>query len=179
MTDVVPAGPASLPFDGLAKLLASSGTFRIEMSPEALGEEPEAIWTEESVLTLIDYPSSTRDGGSARPAIPLAVITSDDGDEWQMTSEFHTTGTLLLSFLFKIPTDYLDDQRNAELHFRNLVGQIFVEMFEKANTPAGDGSQYWNMIEVRQVFAPAECDRKNLPHGTPPYYGATYEVRWV
>lgn len=167
-------GPASLPFSGLARLLASSAAFRAEMSGDA-----EEDLTESEVLSYIDFPSSTRAGDSGQPEIPLAVISSDDQDEWMMTNEFHTTGTLLLSFLFAIPEAYVDSPRNAELFFRNLVGQILVEMFTNANTPAGDGSHYWNMIEVRQVIAPAECDRKNLPHGTPPYYGATYEVRWV
>lgn len=179
MTDVVPSGPASLPFDGLAKLLAASETFQIEMTPEAGGSELVSPLTEEEALGWIDLPNSTRDGGAEQPQVPLAVITSDDYDEWVMNSQFHTTGTLLLSFLFKIPDVYIDDPPNAELHFRNTVGAIFVEMFTKADTPAADGSHYWNMIEVRQILAPRECDVKHRPAGVPPYYGATYEVRWV
>ena len=175
MADVVPSGPLSLPFSGCAKLLAASETFRELMTPEGhMG-----TLSESEVLAYIDYPKSTRDGGSQQPQIPLAVISSDDQDQWEMTVQRHSYGTLLLSLLISIPEEYLDDPPNAELYFRNTVGAIFDEMYDVANTPAGDGSVYWNMVLVRQVIAPAECDNVLRPDGVDPYYGGTWEVTYV
>lgn len=175
MSDVLPTGPLSRPFAGLAKLLAASETFREIVKPSDATED----LTEAEALAFIDYPKSLRDGESARPQIPLAVITQDDGDEWSMDNFGQTSGTLLLSLLIAIPDELVEDPKNALQTFNNQVGAILVEMLEKANTIDGEGIPYWNLVGVRQVLAPAECDDKLRPDGVPPYFGATYEARWV
>lgn len=175
MADVVPDGPASLQFPGCAKLLAASSALRVILTPEDAG----ATLSETEVLDYIDYPFSERDHLSKHPHVPLVVISSDSMDEWVMTNQFHSYGTLLISFMFPIPEEYLFEPKNAEMYFRNQLSAIFLELFNKANTPAEDGTVYWNLVQLDQVIAPGPCDRKKLPEGIAPFYSAEYQARYV
>ena len=174
-----PEGPLSLPFLGLAELLATSARFQ-EITDAA--DETEA-------LDFIHYP--TLEIIEDTFEVPLAIITTELDLEMQLwkrgsPSGKLSSGQLLLELLFPADATQANDN-DRFLKYINDVGVILRQMLDKANTikPNPSDGYYWNLIQIDQLIAPAKCDPKLL-HATLPdsedpvdVYASGWFVRWV
>lgn len=145
----------SLPLAGLAALIAACPAFQTAVDADDATEALASIHFPK-VNLLQDTP----------PERPWAIITDDDLCQWEIDHYTKCAGSLILSFEFPSDADLDVDSADALLTFTNAVGNIVLEALARANTPALDGSHYWNAIKFTRLVAPALCDerKEDLPN---------------
>lgn len=113
MTDVVPAGPVSLPIYLLRRMVAKSATFRAAVGASTTAEALEHIYVKEV------------DDTERRPC---AVICTE-GTRYQVIAggsqvQLRADGEVFLYLTMDTPEAYFDDPTNAFLHFANFFGGV-------------------------------------------------------
>lgn len=176
---VTAEGSVSLPASGLARLLAATATFQLEVEAASA----------EVALTRVLFPKAyliQRYDESGDP-IPLPVrswiiVTYDDLCTWEKSKFKQSTGSLVVTFQFKANPDYDPHSGDAMTDFTNKSGKIIDEALALANNPAPDGSQYWNAVRFTQLVAPALCDERKEEEADEPgelFFESAYLVEWV
>lgn len=168
---VTASGPMSLPLAGLAALIAACPAFQT-----AVGAVSTA-----AALAKIYFPKVNLLGNSP-PTRPWAIITDDDLCQWEINRYTKSAGSLILTFEFVASNSYDVDSSDALLTFTNTVGAIILEALAKSNTPAPDGSQYWNATKFTRLVAPAICDERHESTPNEPgeeFFEVAFLVDWV
>ncbi len=161
----------SRPLVGLAALIAATATFKTQVGAATAAE----------ALTSVHYPAFVLDTDNPEPR-NIAIICEDDVCQWELDRYLKGSGQLLLTLQFQANPDYAPDSKDALLYFTNQAGNIVLEALALANTPAPDGSHYWNAIKFNRLISPALCDERKLAEQEDPddlYYEVTFMVDWV
>lgn len=167
---LTPEGPLAIPFIGLAKLLAASEQF----------QEAFEVADAAEALTKIEFPRADfLDILTEPPRLPLAVLFDDDQADWSMNQIGEQEGQIGLSIFLEVPEAYLDNPADQEIWYRNILGNIFLEMRMLANTPDPDGRPYWNLTSIRKYLTPGPCDPSHEPAGTPLFYASAYLLSFI
>ncbi len=165
---LTPSGPLSVPFIGLARLVAASPRFRelceVDNSTDALAH--------------VFFPCVDLKADPA-PTRPFVIIDDDDMADWEMDNKGSNPGSLVLSFEFEIPDEYTENLQDSDIWFRNTVGDIVLEMLRLADTTDEDGNYLWNMIAIKKFITPTRVNASNDTPGEKPIYAAAYLVSFV
>jgi len=119
MTDVVPTGEMGKAMVNLKNLIAESTTFQDAVG--ASGTPEEKIAAAKEHLHLSAY--TPEDGDFARP-FGLIVKNASDKSPCIALGTFVAGGDMELWLEQEIPTEYKDDDGNAELYFMNFVDGV-------------------------------------------------------
>lgn len=165
---LTPSGPLSVPFLGLARLVAACPRFQ-----ELCGVDNAA-----DAMPHIFYPCADLKADPP-PTHPFVIIDDDDMADWEMDNKGSNPGSLVLSFEFELPDEYAENWQDSDIWFRNVIGEIFLEMFRLADTTDGDGNYLWNAIAVKKFITPTRVNASNDTPGQKPYYCAAYLVFFV
>ena len=163
---ITATGPLSVPFAGLARLVASSETFQ-----EMVGESSETQALDHVYYPLVDDPSVKR---------PFALVTADESTSWRMDRQGRQSGSLILVLERAVSAEVEEDHPQELLEFNNIVGAILTEMRDHANTPGLSGEHYWNAVDWRQIQPPlinqpltTEADESGRF-----FFSAEFEIFW-
>lgn len=162
---ITPTGCLSLPLLGLARLVASSATFRTVVDAANVSAALAKVF-----LCEVEEPLDKR---------PLCVISNDKDTQWTRDRYGNCSGTLIVSFEF--PENVLYATAGERLvDFSNTVGAILDEMFEKVGTPDGSGYIHCNMVSASQIEPPAYANYADDDCGPDdvPFIGCSLEVAW-
>lgn len=148
---VTASGPLSLPFAGLAELIAACPTFRTVVN---------AVSTAEA-LPFVFYPELDQDDEDNPPPANYAILCHTDNCEWQMAPSLGQRGSLEWALVIEADADLNPGSGDALLTFLNLAGAIVDEALRLANTVipgSSTGATYWNLIDVQVLIAPRLAD---------------------
>ncbi|MES2793215.1 MAG: hypothetical protein V4719_26635 [Planctomycetota bacterium] len=174
------SGPCSLPLAGLAALLAACPTFQAKVGAANAA----------AALRSIHYPivdvnepieSDEETDEPEYPARPWAIITDDDAAQFEYDDFGRSSGSVILTLEFVSHPDYPVKSRSSFQDFCNAIGAILVEMMERRNTPAPDGSQYWNARKFTRLVAPSLCDERREEASNVPgelFFEVAFLVEW-
>jgi hypothetical protein len=164
-------GPCSRPLAGLAMLLAACPTFQAKLD----------VMNADLALPLV-YLGKVDFSKAPIPTRPYAIVTDDDQCSWELDQFFKSAGQVILTFEFPSHPDYDPDSGDALIDYTTAVGLILVEMFERTNTPAPDGTQYWHATKATRLVAPALCDERKFAGDNEPgelFFESSFLIDWM
>lgn len=168
-------GLLGIPVMALARLLASSATFR-----GVVGAVTPAEAIDQHIYFLEVEDDADQQANPEEPKLknarPRAII--DLGDGWSTSRHgpgtWEDAGGLLLTFEFVPPKEF-EERRNEEaIWFLNKVGVILDEMRLSSGGSDADGNPYLNATRfTNELIGP--CARSDeVEH----FWGATFRVEW-
>jgi len=169
-------GLMGIPIMALARLVASSDTFR---GVVGAGSTAEAI--DRSIYWL--WADDEEDAGRSpeSPGLiasrPRALI--DWPDEWGTQrlgpGTWDDSGSLMLSFEFIPPAEYKDLPKEESIWFLNKVGAIIDEMRTNSGQADADLNPYLNATNFTVVVNPAPSVRSEEVEY---FWGVAFKVSW-